>query len=617
MTALTMRRSQTLSPFGVGAILDVMGESLVAEDISRWRDGTTTAIEARRLAALLRVDDLRMAPATSEKYPGANSPGVPYFRFPQWLFCGTCRRMYRWSTNEEEFGKAPACKRCTGIKRKRQLVPMRWVMVCGNGHLDDVDWIRWAHRGAGSNREVKQCQKPDLRFEHVSGVGGGLESIRVRCVTCKGPGVTLKGIGTVKFDCRGKQPWQFSADGPCIINGERGKAVVVQRGASNVHFPKIASAIDIPPDSDWESWGSNAVRIRNHDLFKGLLSQQEKDDFWRMLVDKIATDLGVTAGEVEAVAGQQAGAAAPGRVGAVDEDGETALRTEEYLAFLQPKANQDYRDRFITRHVDLRSGRGPAAHSALAGLVARLDALVLVTRLREVRALWGFGRYEQLQIVPVDLGKGLKWLPAVENYGEGLFFTLAGPSVAAWEKTPAVIERTRVVAARHGTSFQARWLAVPTPRLMLLHTLAHLLIRQLTYSAGYSSAALRERIYSAVPADGSSGMAGMLIYTAAGDAQGTLGGLVRQGEPTHLLPGLVVALQQAQWCSLDPICRESTGQGTDSLSLAACHACALVSETSCEHSNVLLDRALLIDPDFGFFGPVMDELAAWQTEVMV
>ena len=149
-------------------------------------------------------------------------------------------------------------------------------------------------------------------------------------------------------------------------------------------------------------------------------------------------------------------------------------------------------------------------------------------------------------------------------------------------------------------SHRARWLPPDvSPRLVLLHTFAHLLMRQLSFSAGYASSALRERLYAADPAD-TAPTAGVLIYTAAGDAEGTLGGLARLGEADRLVPALAATLGAARWCSSDPVCREATAQGPDGLSLAACHACALASETSCVLGNVLLDRALVIDDDLGF-----------------
>jgi hypothetical protein len=133
-------------------------------------------------------------------------------------------------------------------------------------------------------------------------------------------------------------------------------------------------------------------------------------------------------------------------------------------------------------------------------------------------------------------------------------------------------------------------------------------MNQLSFDCGYGSASLRERIYCEV--DGKAKpMQGILIYTASGDSEGTMGGLVRQGCPPRLVATLIAALQKAQWCSSDPVCIEAKGQGTDNSNLAACHGCLLVSETSCEEGNRLLDRALLVgtpkEPQLGFFGPLL------------
>ena len=89
-------------------------------------------------------------------------------------------------------------------------------------------------------------------------------------------------------------------------------------------------------------------------------------------------------------------------------------------------------------------------------------------------------------------------------------------------------------------------------------------------------------------------MAGILIYTADSDSEGSLGGLVRQGEADRLILTLVNAIETASWCSSDPICRELPAQGREGMNRAACHACTLVAETSCSYGNVLLDRMLLI-----------------------
>jgi hypothetical protein len=140
---------------------------------------------------------------------------------------------------------------------------------------------------------------------------------------------------------------------------------------------------------------------------------------------------------------------------------------------------------------------------------------------------------------------------------------------------------------------------VITPRLVLVHTFAHALVDQFALDAGYPAASLRERLY--VGDD----MTGLLVYTASTDSAGSLGGLVAQGEPETLQQAFMAAVARASWCSADPICVETEAQGADGLNLAACHACVLLPETSCEEMNVLLDRALLVgtpqDPTLGFF----------------
>jgi hypothetical protein len=100
-------------------------------------------------------------------------------------------------------------------------------------------------------------------------------------------------------------------------------------------------------------------------------------------------------------------------------------------------------------------------------------------------------------------------------------------------------------------------------------------------------------------------MNGFLLYTASGDSEGTLGGLVAQAVPGRFERLVHDALARASWCSNDPVCMESPDGGAFSSNLAACHSCVLLPETSCEEGNQLLDRALLSgtvdDPDVGFF----------------
>ncbi|MGH7963177.1 MAG: DrmB family protein, partial [Candidatus Binatia bacterium] len=201
-----------------------------------------------------------------------------------------------------------------------------------------------------------------------------------------------------------------------------------------------------------------------------------------------------------------------------------------------------------------------------------------------------------------------EWLPAFKVSGEGIYLELNEEKLERWENREDVIRRVKRLKLRYNQARTNRGLESRgiTARFILLHTFAHLLMNRLTFECGYSSASLRERLY--VSAHPLCPMAGVLVYTAAGDTEGTMGGLVRMGKQGYLEPTVQRALEEARWCSVDPVCMElgtSGGQGPNSCNLAACHNCALVPETACEEFNQLLDRALVIgepeNRDIGYF----------------
>ncbi len=233
-----------------------------------------------------------------------------------------------------------------------------------------------------------------------------------------------------------------------------------------------------------------------------------------------------------------------------------------------------------------------------------LDHVVLVPRLREVRALAGFTRLsapERRDLRPanaVPLTRGpLSWVPAVEQRGEGVFLQLREDRLAAWARQVTKhprIEALRQAGIRYGDNRGSRFdRGFPLARYLLLHTLSHLLVRQVALECGYSSASIRERLYVGTPA---APTAGVLLSTAASDSEGTLGGLVALGEPRHLKRLLDQAFEDAERCSSDPLCAEHVPEDpSDDQHAAACHACLFISETSCEINNRWLDRAVLVD----------------------
>jgi len=247
--------------------------------------------------------------------------------------------------------------------------------------------------------------------------------------------------------------------------------------------------------------------------------------------------------------------------------------------------------------------------------MAKVDQVVLVHRLTEVRALAGFTRFEsKLTDVDGELDLGVKtarlddpmtWLPAVENQGEGVFFSLREEQLAAWESKRAA---PRGEAIRLGFSHWKKQRAdradarddFARPRYVLLHSLAHLLITAMSLECGYPASAIRERIYA-----GAAG-SGVLLYTASPGASGSLGGLVQAGRDFEKF--LAMALDLARLCANDPVCAgHSPASPHDDRYLegASCHGCLLISEPSCERMNTYLDRALVVptveDDAWAFF----------------
>jgi hypothetical protein len=249
--------------------------------------------------------------------------------------------------------------------------------------------------------------------------------------------------------------------------------------------------------------------------------------------------------------------------------------------------------------------------------------VVQAERLRVVRAFHGFTRLEapdpeQPDLVPVApiARSAPTWVPASEVFGEGIFLRVDADALKHWQAevdASEPVERLRAAwvefrnrrrSRQRGGDFDpmAGW---PGTGYVVLHTLSHLLIRAIALECGYSSASLAERIYC-----NGDDRAGILVYTAVPDAEGTLGGLVSLAEPDSLTRIVGRALTDAERCSGDPVCADHLpAEPADSLHGAACHSCLFVSETTCERGNRFLDRRFVVDlaaadgGDLAFFEP--------------
>jgi uncharacterized protein DUF1998 len=617
MASNPVRRGQLIVPFGVGAMMVVKdGTSIITAGLDHWYkrdDGQDAGVDADefvvhewRLERLLRAGHFRLPPDFRKPLRGANIPNclltVPFLRFPQWHFCARCRRLE--SIGLEVRGRVV----CVECPRRSYLAQVPFVAMCARGHLQDFPWREWVHS------DPEPACHGVLRLRATG--SASLAAQQVECDACQARR-NLQGITTANIDgsttlsntlapghvylCRGHKPWLGPGATDRCDQPLRGSL----RGAGNVYFADVRSAIFLPRENPGVS--QRLLNLLDEPVYSSVIRLLEDETTPRLLRQKSRAPL-------EPFSDQEIGEALrivlAGRAEATDhaQEGDLVLegvqlRHAEFTALRTARADED----LVVRVVDRGSYAAPVRRF--------VTSVSLVEKLRETKVFAGFSR-----IFPED-GRSVAqrtavlwrtaphprqaWLPAQVVFGEGMFLTFDEDLLTAWERKQEVRARVADLARRYARLQRERHLRPRdlSARFVLLHTFSHLLITRLTFDCGYTSASLRERLY--VSADPATPMAGLLIYTAAGDSDGTMGGLVRMGRPGYLEPVVRRALEAARWCSADPVCIETQAQGPLSCNLAACHNCALVPETACEELNRFLDRALMVgtiaNPEMGFF----------------
>jgi hypothetical protein len=236
-----------------------------------------------------------------------------------------------------------------------------------------------------------------------------------------------------------------------------------------------------------------------------------------------------------------------------------------------------------------------------------------VHRLREVSCLYGFTRFEaaateadgdiediQLTVRGAPISRDADWLPAIEQFGEGIFIHFDETAITQWLQKEATIRRSGKLLIGYGywqQRFAGKAPQYPGTPYVLLHSVSHALMAEIALDCGYPASSLKERVYALSGARGGEDFdrCGVLIYTASAGAQGTLGGLVATAP--RFADILRSALERLRICSNDPICADhepDDRSGDRATHGAACHGCLLIAETSCEMRNLFLDRSLLV-----------------------
>jgi len=586
-----IRPSQIMFTYGVGSMIDLPAFTAVVAGLETWTHEREEITERRVLAAVQgvlgpTVKSLETPPRLDEvggPLGDWTRAGISVYPFPRWLRCSNpkCSLLAPIDlglfTFEGDFF-APHEARfvhmgCAGGNSKRTALPVRFVLACPNGHLDDLHWVDFSHPD-------RPCTGDPVLELRDTGLAARATDQRVSCRTCgQSQGLTAAfgaGAPTSLPMCRGRHP-HLTLFEEC---DQRALAMLV--GATNSWFPLTTGAISIP-----DLLAPLELAISH--LWSILEKVDSVDDLQAARKFNPNVDQALAPFSTDAVMQ----AIVHRRVAPIP-DADPDLLGPEWKMFAGPPVDID---ELRTHPVGIPSGHA-----------GRFDSTVIADRIRKVTALYGFTRVDsaeddddtELVIRRASLTRGTTtWVPAAESRGEGLLLRLDESAVAAWESAVAGHQRIdqlrdAVVAWRARRGLVPN-LGLPSSRFVLLHSLSHALIHQVALECGYTTASLGERVYSRTPSEGDP-MAGVLIYTSASDSEGTLGGLVALGDDVVLGRIVTEALQRAALCSSDPFCSEQEPDDDQGNALhgAACHTCLFLPETTCAHANRSLDRSVLI-----------------------
>lgn len=550
----SLRPSQLLYHYGPGSIVDMMDQSVMVMAADLWDTRYTPQEKDERITRVLKIDHIKLL---NER---PKSVKVRAREFPKWKICPQCNMMTDY--------KNKYCHFCKQKGDEIELYPSRFIVACKEGHIQDFPYREWVHKDKACTSD-----KPVLKFIR-HGNSGSLSDLSVQCVKCKekqslGTIMQKGSLQTIIKTCSGDRPWIGDTES-CSETME-----TYLRGASNIYSPAVTSFLQIPlteqqSDPLFETVNENKTALKkareiSNEMFSMQLMILGLNELDKEKIIKILD------GEFD------------------EEITYESIRKQEWNTLIQGKIDDSHNTGYKSDVIDIHDEMKPYFSS-----IHRIESLP------EIQVLQGFTRIEYLDrfemseqkdLIPIMKNKNTNWLPGIRNNGEGIFFQFDKNTLKDWERNSNITSITQNTITRYNRQRdQLGYAALPIKsRHLLLHTFSHALIKELAAHSGYSTTALKERIYC------SDVMQGVLIYTASGDSEGSLGGLIEQAHPDKLYPIFIRALERMMYCSSDPNCSEGEFKYNSSANGAACHSCSYVSETSCEWGNQLLDRRLLIN----------------------
>lgn len=569
-----IRKTQMITTFGVGSIVDFKDDTVVIASTDDWDYNPNDAeeVDSRKifnenLSVITQAEYFLMPRTTQSINSFSKGKNIASYVFPEKLHCSRCGNIYDFRELDiKERHKCPQCR--------NNLNASRFIVVCTNGHMDDFPYDWWVHSGKPCPTGVKA---PRIKMVNIYN-RTDIDSLRLECSECKATRSMVQVFSEnalSEFQCTCKHP-HFKDPFAKASFGCHDKMRARLRSSSGVYFPITKSALLIPP------WSKKVVHCIQKNY--GLLKAVDEDKIVFAIRQAIHnTDIS---------------------------DAEIMRCWKAVQISLEHKRNRSelsvYEDEYAVLSKD--ENRNEDNFSSYSSVVpqkyrAYFEQISVVDRLTVTQAFTGFTRITRNEKNSVSVSQYPKpWLPAVELTGEGIFIRFNKEKIKQWRnENSSRYERMRNAMTDSRFIFDS----FSEPYVML-HTFAHLFIREISNVCGYSAASIREKIYSEIDENNEVKMCGILVYVSSSDSDSSLGGLISVADNEDVFEKIMDSmLERASWCSGDPLCISSMKQGYKNLNYSACHDCTLLPETSCERFNCFLDRASIVglpdNPDVGFF----------------
>ena len=569
-----IRKTQVITTFGVGSVVDFKDDTVIIASTDDWdyNPSDIEEVENRKifnenLSVITDAEYFLMPRTTQSTNSFSKGKNIPSYVFPEKLHCSRCGNIYDF--RELDVKDRHRCPQC-----KNNLNASRFIVVCTHGHMDDFPYDWWVHGGKPCPSGVKS---PRIKMVNIYN-RTDIDSLRLECTECKATRSMVQVFSDnalSEFPCTCKHP-HFKDPYARVQYGCHDKMRARLRSASGVYFPITKSALLIPP---WSRKVVNCIQ-KNYSILKNV-----EEDKLVFTIRQVIHDRTITDDEI-----MRSWKAVKISMEQKRKRSELSVYEDEYS--ILSKDENENEDNFSSYTATI-----PKKYKSY------FEQIAVVDRLTVTQAFIGFTRITRNEANSVDISQYPKpWLPAVELTGEGIFIRFNKDKITQWRNTHSSrykkMKKAMVDSKFINESFSETY--------VMLHTFAHLFIREISNVCGYSAASIREKIYSAINDKNEVKMCGVLIYVSSSDSDSSLGGLISVADNEDVFERIMDSmLERASWCSGDPLCISSTKQGYKNLNYAACHDCTLLPETSCESFNCFLDRASIIglpdNPELGFF----------------